>query len=280
MRFARFLVVGAANTAASYAVYLLLLLVVDYRIAYTVAYVAGLALGYWAHATFVFRARLGVRSAVAYVATYAAMYVAVAADALASPSTGWAFPSRRRCWRRCASPCRRRFCCCAGDFALAELTSGALIGFQVLRHRRHGLSPVQAPLTQMSAQRLKSWRKSKRLLADVAICRPRRCVSRRSATRPSSALVFRVSRTSTISAALPAVMIRVVHRVLWPSGALTLRSRMPEFTRSTSGPGAVTTSYPACECVAKDVVEIGLRGRHDLVGVLLRHPVPKPASRL
>jgi putative flippase GtrA len=75
IRFARFVVVGAANTAASYGVYLLLLLVVDYRVAYSVAYVAGLLLGYWAHATFVFDARLGVRSGIAYVFTYAAMYV-------------------------------------------------------------------------------------------------------------------------------------------------------------------------------------------------------------
>jgi putative flippase GtrA len=75
MRFARFVVVGAANTAASYGVYLLLLQVVDYRIAYSVAYVAGLLLGYWAHAKFVFDARLGVRSGIAYVFTYAAMYV-------------------------------------------------------------------------------------------------------------------------------------------------------------------------------------------------------------
>ena len=75
MRFARFIAVGAANTAASYAIYLLLLLFLDYRIAYTVAYLAGLALGYWAHATFVFRARFGGRSAMAYAATYAAMYL-------------------------------------------------------------------------------------------------------------------------------------------------------------------------------------------------------------
>lgn len=75
MRFARFLVVGAANTAASYAVYLVLLLVIDYRIAYSIAYVAGLFFGYWAHATFVFDARLGVRSGLAYVLTYAVMYL-------------------------------------------------------------------------------------------------------------------------------------------------------------------------------------------------------------
>jgi putative flippase GtrA len=73
--FARFLVVGAANTAASYAVYLVLLLVADYRVAYTIAFAAGLGGGYAAHARFVFGARPGARSAATYVATYGAMYL-------------------------------------------------------------------------------------------------------------------------------------------------------------------------------------------------------------
>lgn len=76
MRFARFLVVGVVNTAVSYAAYLALLYVVDYRIAYTIAYLVGLALGYWLQARFVFRAPVGARSAVAYVATYVTMYLA------------------------------------------------------------------------------------------------------------------------------------------------------------------------------------------------------------
>jgi putative flippase GtrA len=76
VQFARFLVVGAANTAASYAIYLLLLLVIDYRVAYTLAFVAGLVGGYLAHARFVFGARPGARSAANYVATYGAMYLA------------------------------------------------------------------------------------------------------------------------------------------------------------------------------------------------------------
>ena len=74
MQFARFLLVGGANTAASYAVYLLLLLLVDYRIAYTVAFGAGLVWGYLMHARFVFDASPAVRSMTAYLATYAAMY--------------------------------------------------------------------------------------------------------------------------------------------------------------------------------------------------------------
>ena len=91
MQFARFLVVGTANTAASYGVYLLLLLVVDYRVAYTAAFVAGLAGGYLMHAHFVFGARLGARSATSYLVTYAAMYLVsflviyVAVDRLAVP---------------------------------------------------------------------------------------------------------------------------------------------------------------------------------------------------
>ena len=91
MQFARFLLVGAANTAASYAVYLVLLLVVDYRVAYTIAFVAGLVGGYLAHARFVFGARPGARSAASYLATYGAMYLVslfvlyVAVDRLAVP---------------------------------------------------------------------------------------------------------------------------------------------------------------------------------------------------
>ena len=75
MQFARFLLVGGANTAASYAIYLLLLFVVDYRIAYTVAFVAGLVGGYLLHARFVFDARPQTRSAIAYLATYAVTYL-------------------------------------------------------------------------------------------------------------------------------------------------------------------------------------------------------------
>lgn len=73
-RFARFLVAGALNTAASYAVYLLLLEVVDYRAAYTVAYVAGLAGGYWANARFVFGASANVATLTGYLICYGATY--------------------------------------------------------------------------------------------------------------------------------------------------------------------------------------------------------------
>ena len=63
-----------ANTAASMPLSLLLQ-VVDYRVAYTVAFIAGLVGGYLMHARFVFSARAGVRSVASYLATYAAMYL-------------------------------------------------------------------------------------------------------------------------------------------------------------------------------------------------------------
>ena len=62
-RYARFLVAGTLNTAASDAVYLLRLNVADYRVACGAAYVAGLAGGYWANARFVFGATLAAVTA-------------------------------------------------------------------------------------------------------------------------------------------------------------------------------------------------------------------------
>lgn len=74
-RFTRFVAVGAANTAFSYLAYLLLLQVIDYRLAYTVAYVLGLVTGYLANARIVFDASPGARSALGYVASYGVTYV-------------------------------------------------------------------------------------------------------------------------------------------------------------------------------------------------------------
>lgn len=74
-RFTRFVVVGIANTAFSYLVYLLLLSIIDYRLAYTAAYVVGLVTGYLANARIVFGASPGARSALGYLASYGITYV-------------------------------------------------------------------------------------------------------------------------------------------------------------------------------------------------------------
>ncbi len=55
--FARFLVGGVGNTLATYALYLALLTILDYRLAYTAAYVSGILLAYWIGLRFVFRER-------------------------------------------------------------------------------------------------------------------------------------------------------------------------------------------------------------------------------
>jgi putative flippase GtrA len=61
---------------ARYLVYLLLLQFIDYRLAYTVAYVLGLATGYLANARVVFGASPGARSVVGYLASYGVTYLA------------------------------------------------------------------------------------------------------------------------------------------------------------------------------------------------------------
>ena len=72
----RFLLAGVANTAASYLVYLLLLLVLDYRFAYTIAYSLGLATGFWLSSAFVFRVRPRASHAIGYLAAYGIAYLA------------------------------------------------------------------------------------------------------------------------------------------------------------------------------------------------------------
>ena len=56
-QFARFLLGGIGNTLATYALYLALLTILDYRLAYTAAYASGVLLAYWIGLRFVFRER-------------------------------------------------------------------------------------------------------------------------------------------------------------------------------------------------------------------------------
>lgn len=73
--FLRFLVTGTINTAASYALYFVLLRVMPYLAAYTIAYVFGIALSYVLMTRFVFRARAGVGTALRFPLIYVAQYV-------------------------------------------------------------------------------------------------------------------------------------------------------------------------------------------------------------
>lgn len=75
MHFPRFLLAGGVNTAATYVLYLGLLQVLPYKLAYTVTYAAGIVLGYLLNAYWVFSGRFSLRSALQYPAAYLVNYM-------------------------------------------------------------------------------------------------------------------------------------------------------------------------------------------------------------
>ena len=67
----RFLFAGAVNTIATYAIYLALLTLFNYTLAYTIAYLAGIVISYLLNTTFVFR----VTRTAANMATFPLVYL-------------------------------------------------------------------------------------------------------------------------------------------------------------------------------------------------------------
>lgn len=74
-RFFRFLISGGVNTCATYAIYLLLLQVLDYKLAYSVAYVFGIVLSFLINRLFVFKTHRGWRSILLFPLVYLAQYL-------------------------------------------------------------------------------------------------------------------------------------------------------------------------------------------------------------
>jgi putative flippase GtrA len=72
----RFLVAGVFNTALTYALYVLLLKIVTYRVAFTLAYVAGILVSYALSARFVFRRQASWRSFLRFPFVYLVQYLA------------------------------------------------------------------------------------------------------------------------------------------------------------------------------------------------------------
>jgi len=72
--FFRFLVAGGINTALTYGLYVLLALVTHYAVAYTLSYVAGIAISYLLNALFVYRTRLSLARAAAFPLVYLVQY--------------------------------------------------------------------------------------------------------------------------------------------------------------------------------------------------------------
>lgn len=74
-RFARFLLSGAANTLATYFLYLLLLRFMPYGISYTAAFTTGIALAYVLNRYFVFQGRRSLMRSMLFPLAYLAQYL-------------------------------------------------------------------------------------------------------------------------------------------------------------------------------------------------------------
>jgi len=74
-QFARYVIVGAVNTAATYVLLVALMRVIEYRLAYSIAYVVGIALGCWLQCRLVFHVPLDWRNAIRFPAVYAVQYL-------------------------------------------------------------------------------------------------------------------------------------------------------------------------------------------------------------
>ncbi len=72
----RFLVAGAINTAATYVLYLALLPLLSYTLAYTITYIAGIVLAYFVSTKYVFQVRRSARGLVLFPLVYIAQYLA------------------------------------------------------------------------------------------------------------------------------------------------------------------------------------------------------------
>lgn len=75
MVLARFLAGGVLNTGITYLLYLGLLQLVSYRIAYSAAFVTGILISYGLNAVFVFRARITIGSLIRFPLIYLAQYL-------------------------------------------------------------------------------------------------------------------------------------------------------------------------------------------------------------
>ena len=74
--FGRFVLVGATNTILTYLIYLALLDIVGYAVAYTISYACGIAFSYVANSVAVFKAPMTAKSALRFPLVYAFQYLA------------------------------------------------------------------------------------------------------------------------------------------------------------------------------------------------------------
>lgn len=73
-QYASFLLCGAANTGATYALYVLFLLVMPYKPAYSVAYVCGIGVSYFLNSRYVFKEPVTLAKFLKYPVVYIVQY--------------------------------------------------------------------------------------------------------------------------------------------------------------------------------------------------------------
>lgn len=73
--FLRFLVSGGLNTLFTYLIYLLLLTLLDYRVAYTFSYIFGIFVSYGLNVRFVFRQKVTFKSFIQFPLVYLLQYL-------------------------------------------------------------------------------------------------------------------------------------------------------------------------------------------------------------
>jgi putative flippase GtrA len=73
--FLRFLIVGAVNTLVTYLIYVALLFVMTYPVAYTVTYAVGILISYCLNAQLVFKQKLRLSVALLYPIVYLLQYL-------------------------------------------------------------------------------------------------------------------------------------------------------------------------------------------------------------
>lgn len=73
--FAKFLIAGGLNTAITYGIYLILLMLIPYTASYTISYITGIVLAYLLNRFFVFKSHQGLKSIALLPLVYLAQYV-------------------------------------------------------------------------------------------------------------------------------------------------------------------------------------------------------------
>lgn len=76
----RFVLAGGVNTLFSYIIYLVLSVVMEYQLAYLIAFIFGVLFSYWLNARMVFNASLSWRGLLAFPLVYLVQYAVSAAS--------------------------------------------------------------------------------------------------------------------------------------------------------------------------------------------------------